>query len=297
MLAIVIPYYKKTFFYQTLESLKYQTNQDFSVYIGNDNSPEDPLEIIEEFKNDFNITYVKFDQNLGGTSLVKQWERCLDLVNDEAWVTILGDDDTYSYNVVESFYNLIRADQGTHINVIRFSTYIIDVNDKVISALYKHPRKENAEEFLTRKYQGGTRSSLSEYFFRTRVVDRVGFKEYPLAWSSDTLAVVEFSKDGYIITINDAAVNFRISNQNISGQSDSIEKNEARFLFYSYLLHNYGKGFSIKLINMLFDRLEKTQLNNKKTPKRWLVLFCLYLRLRVYGRILRLPFKIKTSIK
>lgn len=38
MLAIVIPYYKYTFFEATLISLKNQTDKRFNVYVGNDAS-------------------------------------------------------------------------------------------------------------------------------------------------------------------------------------------------------------------------------------------------------------------
>ena len=45
MLAIVIPYYKYTFFEETLLSLQNQTNKKFNVYIGDDASPENPLDL------------------------------------------------------------------------------------------------------------------------------------------------------------------------------------------------------------------------------------------------------------
>ena len=68
MLAIVIPYYKKLFFKQTLDSLVNQTNKNFRVYIGNDNSPEDPSSIIEEYKSKLNLIYKSFNNNLGKKS-------------------------------------------------------------------------------------------------------------------------------------------------------------------------------------------------------------------------------------
>jgi len=36
MLAIVIPYYKRTFFEETLQSLANQTDKRFQVYVGDD---------------------------------------------------------------------------------------------------------------------------------------------------------------------------------------------------------------------------------------------------------------------
>ena len=71
MIDIIIPFYKIEFFRECLESLADQTNKNFHIYIGDDASPEDPTSIIEEFNNHLNITYKRFDKNIGGTSLVK----------------------------------------------------------------------------------------------------------------------------------------------------------------------------------------------------------------------------------
>ena len=72
MLAIVIPYYKLTFFEDTLASLAHQTDKSFKVYIGNDASPEDPLFLLNQYKGKFDFNYYKFENNLGSKSLVIQ---------------------------------------------------------------------------------------------------------------------------------------------------------------------------------------------------------------------------------
>ena len=83
MLAIIIPYFKLTFFEETLKSLANQTDKIFKVYIGNDASPENPKIVLEKYENKLNFKYKKFETNLGSFSLVKQWERCIDLIEDE----------------------------------------------------------------------------------------------------------------------------------------------------------------------------------------------------------------------
>ncbi|OAZ05413.1 glycosyltransferase family 2 protein [Flavobacterium succinicans] len=105
MLAIIIPYYKLTFFEATLQSLAAQTCQDFKVYIGDDASPEKPTELLEHFQGQFDFVYHRFEFNLGGVSLTQQWERCIALSDNEPWLMILGDDDVLGENVVEAFYN------------------------------------------------------------------------------------------------------------------------------------------------------------------------------------------------
>lgn len=297
MLAIVIPYYKKTFFRKTLESLANQTDKRFQVYIGDDASPEDPMDLIEVFQDQIDLTYKRFNENRGGQSLVKQWERCIELINNEEWITILGDDDVYEPHVVEQFHKNLNAINEANSTVVRFATRVIDENDEVIGKLCQHPEKEKATDFLMRKFAGGTRSTLSEYFFKTALVKKIKFKEFPLAWSSDVLAVVEFSDGRDIFTVNKATVHFRLSSKNITGKGDSVLKNEAWFQFYAYLLKKYGKQYPTELVNSLFDRLEKVQLNNKKTPRRWIKLFGLYVYHSKYSRFLSLGKKIKKSIQ
>ena len=48
MLAIIIPYFKLTFFEETLKSLASQTSKRFKVYIGDDASPEGPSNWLEK---------------------------------------------------------------------------------------------------------------------------------------------------------------------------------------------------------------------------------------------------------
>ncbi len=50
MLAIIIPYYKLTFFEETLQSLVNLTDERFKVYIGNDGIPEDPSYLFQKNK-------------------------------------------------------------------------------------------------------------------------------------------------------------------------------------------------------------------------------------------------------
>ena len=104
MLAIIIPFFKPTFFEATLQSLANQTDKRFKVYIGDDASPEDCYALLQKFEGQFDFIYHRFETNLGGISLTQQWERCIALSGDEEWLMILGDDDVLGENVVEEFY-------------------------------------------------------------------------------------------------------------------------------------------------------------------------------------------------
>ena len=238
MLAIVIPYYKLTFFDKTLQSINNQTDQRFKVYIGNDASKANPEELLRKYDNSFEIVYKKFNDNLGSSSLVNQWHRCLDMINDEEWIMILGDDDVLGENVVEEFYKNLETVNDCQINVIRFSSVLINSITLKKSSVYLQEKKEQMIDFFAKKLFDKTRSSLSEYIFRKASYEKYRFKKYPLAWHSDDMAWFEFSENKPIFSINDATVYVRISYDSITGDTtNSFSKDGATIQFYTDLLN------------------------------------------------------------
>lgn len=260
MLAIVIPYFKLTFFEATLESLANQTDKRFKVYIGDDASPENPSDLLENYRGKFNFVYHRFESNLGGISLTQQWERCIALCGEEEWIMILGDDDVLGENVVEAFYKNLEEIKLVS-NVVRFASCRIDGEGIITSSVYHHPRLESSVEFFFR----GVRSSLSEYVFNKEKILTIGFKNFPSGWMSDMLAVLEFSNFKNVYSINEALVYVRTSNLNISGRQDNLkQKGKAYFCFYLYLLTQKHNFFTELQKKELLSRTSRSFLNNKK---------------------------------
>lgn len=277
MLAIVVPYYKIRFFEATLKSLSLQTDKRFKVYIGNDASVDNPISIIDKYKKQLDIDYHYFENNVGSSSLTQQWERCLAKVENQNWVMILGDDDTLDTNCVALFYENIDLVKEKNINVIRYATQVIDHHNVALSGMYTHPEYEKSTDFLMRKFKGGTRSSLSEFVFNKEALLEVKFKNLPLAWFSDILAVLEVSNFGQIYTINEALVFFRWSGDNITSKNDNLVlKNKASFKFYYYLLDKKSSFFNSDQLAVLRQNLEKTFLDNKKNSHFWILFTKLY---------------------
>ena len=257
MLAIVIPYYNATYFEKTLDSLSNQTNKNFKVYIGNDNSLENPEPVLHKFKDKFNFEYFKFETNLGSISLTKQWERCLNKIQDETWFIILGDDDFLEDNVVESFY-LNLQNLSHNFAVLRYSTVLVDESNNHLTEKFTHPKTEKSTDFLVRKIKGKTRSSLSEYVFKKEIYLKRKFYNFPLAWYSDDLAVLESSNFGEILSINNATVYIRISSTSISGNKENENsKTQASLQFYILILNKYHNKFTKSQIKVILERGER----------------------------------------
>lgn len=240
MIAIIIPFYKLTFFEDTLASLANQTDKRFKVYIGNDASPEDPQFLLDKYIGRFEINYYKFEENLGAKSLVRHWDRCIAMSGDEEWLMILCDDDTLSENCIAEFYKSLPEINDSDCNVVRFATFVKQMELHKTSGLYEHPKLEKAADFMYRRITNATRSSLSEHVFRKSMYLRYGFFDYRLAWHSDDRAWLEFSQFKFIYTINSSSVCFRLSEENISRSDFMIqEKNQVTLAFYNFVIFKH----------------------------------------------------------
>ena len=92
MLAIVIPYFKLTFFEATLQSLANQTDKRFKVYIGDDASPESPIFLLENEEELFLRLFYKEDRQklLKPPKSSEKLPEKPDQRNREKFLSILG---------------------------------------------------------------------------------------------------------------------------------------------------------------------------------------------------------------
>ncbi|NND62760.1 MAG: glycosyltransferase [Flavobacteriaceae bacterium] len=265
-LAIVIPYFKDHYIQETFDSLLRQSDKNFTLYIGDDASPISPIEKLKGLDVTVDYHYHRFEENLGGKSLVKQWERCLDLVQNEEWICILGDDDCISENFVSEFYAHLPKLEQNNANLLKFGVEKIDEQSQVIES--KKPiNAVTAAQAFENKFYGDGHSSLSEYIFRKEAYTKYGFRNYPLAWCSDDMAWLDFSEEKIIPFCKKAYVQFRLSPQSISG-SKNDQKWEAKRQFFQDLVNEKSHLFPKKIQLKNLKRFEIFTVRTKKLKWR-----------------------------
>lgn len=299
MLAIIIPYYKHKFFEATLQSLANQTDKSFKVYIGDDASTENPAALLEKFKGKFDFIYQRFENNLGSTSLTKQWERCISLSKNEEWIIVLGDDDVLGNNVVEEFYLFLSKNVRYKTDLIRFQLQVIDDNNQIILSKKTLPVFESSMELLMKILNGMEVITASEFIFSKRVYkENNGFVEFPLGWFSDYATWLLFGKKNGIYSINTEVISWRLSKLNISSKSLEYcqlkSKVKSLFLFVVFIQKEF--------------KIEKTQqnkymllyLNNILEGSKYFQIFAIILN-NIYLKntfFVMVPFKfIKNKLK
>nr|WP_315142624.1 glycosyltransferase family 2 protein [uncultured Flavobacterium sp.] len=278
MLALVIPYYKIVFFEETLESLASQTDKRFKVYIGDDASLENPLPLLDKYSGKFDFVYHRFEENLGGISLVQQWERCIDLIEDESWIMLLGDDDFLEETVVESWYRHYDFFNAKS-NVIRFATRSVNMqlNNKV-SDSFTHPLWEKATDSYYRRFKGMTRSTLSEYVFSKEAFLKFGLYDFPLAWHSDDAAWLSFSDNKPIYTINESNLFIRHSSFCISGneRNQNLKDSASENFYATCIMKKIYLFTKTQRINLVLEYEISIKKNRKLKNNEWLKIMWFY---------------------
>lgn len=265
-LAIIIPAYKISYFEDTLNSLAAQTCKDFNVYIGDDNSPHDLYHIVAKFEDRLNIIYKKFDENLGGKSLVKHWIRCIEMSKTEKWIWLFSDDDLISTNCVFDFFKNINSESELY----KFRTVIIDKNNTKISYKEKnnkYSRELSTREFLKLRLRGaGFRSYVVEYIFSRRIYEYCSIIDLPLAWCSDDLMWTNYSLlNNQKISCLESIVYWRSSGENITSITDDAgicEKKIDACLLFVHELKLLKKVRKFKISNFLISNWFVLQLSS-----------------------------------
>jgi glycosyltransferase involved in cell wall biosynthesis len=231
-LAIVIPAYKPNFLSKTLDSLSKQTDNNFTLYIGDDCSPDDLYGIIKQYEKKIKIAYRKFEENYGRKNLVSHWNRCLDMIENESWFIMFSDDDIMESNCVESFRKTITLTSHKY-DVYHFNLKIIDQDDNLIHVPAFYPQDLSSMIFFQLLYENKIDAKMPDFIFNTAAFrEKGGFVPFELAIRTDNATVIKCAYDKGIRTINDACVLWRSSGINIS---DSSEESNAGKVLKAYV--------------------------------------------------------------
>jgi glycosyltransferase involved in cell wall biosynthesis len=215
-LAIVIPAYKNKYFAQALNSLAMQTNKDFTLYIGDDCSPDDLKETVDQFMDTLDIVYKRFDYNIGAAKLVEQWRRCIDLTQGEEWLWLFSDDDLVDTTCVEAFYNAVEENKGK-LDVYRFNTCVINDKGEITNVMPIGPTEESSAQMAYHLLMGDRGNSMPDHIYSREVYNKSkGYVYTAYASGADWAMSILFSKDKGIYTISGPKMYWRLSGINIS---------------------------------------------------------------------------------
>ena len=192
-LAIVIPAYKAEYLDKTLLSLCAQTARNFTVYVGDDNSPHGLKPVCDKYSGSLSLHYHRFAENTGGKDLVKQWERCVSLKREEEWIWLFSDDDIAEERCVETFFEALQHTKAYY-DVYRFNTITIDQSGDLIAESERSPEWENAMGLAYNILLSRRGNTMPDQIFRAAAYRQWGgFVNFYFAQAADWATTINFA--------------------------------------------------------------------------------------------------------
>lgn len=239
-LAIVIPAYKPDYLYSALESLSAQSDQRFTLYIGDDASPHKLGELVSACSSRLDLHYFRFQSNLGSSDLAAQWTRCVEL-STEPWVWLFSDDDLATPDCVAAVYRFLDS-AASNVELLHFQTDMVDVDSNLLSPTRAHPTYLAAYEFALGRLRFHWSSFATEYIFSRQAWVRCGgFVHVPAAWCADDASWIRLAGSSGIITLLGGHVQWRQSDRNITAGNSpyTAQKTEAMLMYMTWLTAHF----------------------------------------------------------
>lgn len=232
MISVGLPAYKALFLKEAINSVLNQTYKNFELIIVNDASPENIDEIVNFF-DDSRIRYYKNDTNFGKISIVRNWNRCLELSKGEYFV-LFSDDDVYEPGFLEEMVLLAKKYKDKDLFHCRVRQ--IDKYGKTLDYSATCPEFEDIIDFIWHRIKGYRLQYVTDFFCRTNAIKIIGgFVDMPLAWGSDDLTWYLLAKEKGVVYSPKVLCNWRYSDINISSIGDITKRIEALNTYYSFL--------------------------------------------------------------
>jgi glycosyltransferase involved in cell wall biosynthesis len=241
-LAIVIPAFKKTYFKETLDCFVRQTNKEFHLYIGDDHSDDNLEELILPYRDKLPISYYRFESNIGSKHIVDQWERSINLIEDEDWIWLFSDDDLVDPNAVDAFWNIVSLTNGSK-DIYSFNTCVINNSGDVITKAPEVPSFETSEEMAYYLLIGKRANCMPDHIFSRAVyMKNSGFVKTVYGQGADWANSILFSRNKGFCIIPDALVYWRFSGDNITSVAfqHKSEMIIGHFQFIRWILNHFS---------------------------------------------------------
>ena len=236
LVTIAIPAYKASYLSEAIESALSQDYQNIELIIVDDCSPFHLENTVKKF-SDSRIKFYKNEENLGQTSIVHNWNKCLSLANGEYFV-LLCDDDMLLPNFVSELLKLAEKYPLCNVFHARKINLQKDFN-KTESPIW--PEFEDPETFLRNRLAKRRHHTITEFLYRTSAIQDKKYVVFPKGFYSDNASIINFSQDGGIASSKDCLAIFRYSEEHISTNSspeNCIGKTKDAIAYWSWI-HQY----------------------------------------------------------
>jgi glycosyltransferase involved in cell wall biosynthesis len=244
--SVLLPNYNHAkYLKQRIESILYQTFQDFDIIILDDCSSDNSKEIIELFRNHPKVSQIVYNEKNSGSTF-KQWQKGLRLAKGD-FIWIAESDDWAENNFLEKTYSKFLEDNQLGIVYTNSNMYVNDVLTTTLSDVKTNILKNN--KWSTDYIHDGNyelndslvlccsiNNASAVLFNKTVLLNACPF-DLDFRYLGDWycyLKIASISKIGYI---NEPLNNYRDHSENVSKKASfSLNHLKEYFLVYNWII-------------------------------------------------------------
>jgi len=227
---IVSSFNRKILLSRAIESCRNQTNQEFNLILFDDCSTDGAREVLRSLEGDPSISKLILNETNQGFST--SINAALHAVETE-WATILCDDDFLDPDFLAASLPALRRTEN---DCVITSFNQVDADGKVLKAYPQQPLSLTAAEAIAANIPN---AGISGFFFRIGPrTDRNLMRDYPRAFFSDTMLIMEFTLSAGLETVGGSYYNKTVWDQ----AESALDERSARQFFEAMLRFQQDLG-------------------------------------------------------
>lgn len=273
--SIILPNYNHSFFLRKrIESILFQTYQDFELILLDDCSTDNSTEILKEYETHPRVSYLILNEVNSGSTFA-QWQKGFSLATG-TYIWIAESDDYADCTFLEKLVReLVQSDK----NVIAFSkSNIIDAQDNLLSQDWDRVRVKDesitshftGKEFvIARMLFNNSIYNASMVLFKRTALKAVCPQYASLTYSGDWMFWIDICLQGNVIRYNEKLNSFRQHAQKVTPKA---EAKGIRFQEGMIVLRHIFDILNLSSVQrkVIVGRFIKSLLTNKKFESRGL---------------------------
>jgi len=231
--SFVLPAFKARFLDQAIDSILNQSYPDFELIIVDDASPEN-LKIIVTYYQDPRIKYFRNEENIGGASLVEQWNHSIQFATGD-YIVLAADDDVYHPQFLEQC--LVLAERYPRVDLIRSRVELINEENRTLGIDGVLPEHCSKYQFLYSWVGATALTCIGNFMFRASVLLQKKFIDFPFAYGADVASTIMMAENG-VANTSEMLFQFRKSSIHLSGSKAHLgPKLKATTMLYSWVMN------------------------------------------------------------
>jgi glycosyltransferase involved in cell wall biosynthesis len=266
LISVILPNYNHAAFLQErIDSILFQTYEDFELIILDDCSSDNSREIIEKYKDHRKVSHIVYNNKNSGSPF-KQWKKGIDLAKGE-FIWIAESDDWSDKNFLVAIAPFLSEEQVSLAYCRSFGVY--ENNQQVIfkwgeiiePSLWEKDQTFKGKEFIDTflKYRNVI-PNASAVVFKKKYFKDID-KLFQMRYAGDWLLWVKIAEKGDIAYCSKPFNYFRFHDASTRGRKSFMEeRRKIREYFISILeacrkagcrFNSFDKNYSYMIINLI----------------------------------------------